>query len=236
MAVCHAASRASGGCFCPLHLAEFSRRTGRKWSREEVVSMLEKNGKGDDAKAWEAVKIDSLRRLFKTIREGFGDSIPGMLCVCWSKCHKEHAREFAEILALPGQTPVVRGNGAPEMMPRYYEATLFSESYKAAMIRWLKLLEGQLPGGVCYQGVGPVTCMAGLTAEGENIVVLNALDLDGDEAPELLFEKEPSAVERLMGDGTWKDVRFEKIGDNVVHLHSRISVQEAAIFRCRVRK
>ena len=106
----------------------------------------------------------------------------------------------------------------------------------AAMIRWLKLLEGQLPGGVCYQGVGPVTCMAGLTAEGENIVVLNALDLDGDEAPELLFEKEPSAVERLMGDGTWKDVRFEKIGDNVVHLHSRISVQEAAIFRCRVRK
>ena len=82
MAVGHAASRASGGCFCPLHLAEFSRRTGRKWSREEVVSMLEKNGKGNDAKAWEAVKIDSLRRLFKTIREGFGDSIPGMLCVC----------------------------------------------------------------------------------------------------------------------------------------------------------
>ncbi|MBR3821520.1 MAG: hypothetical protein IKJ37_07850, partial [Kiritimatiellae bacterium] len=68
--------------------------------------MLEKNGKGNDAKAWETVKIDSLRRLFKTIREGFGDSIPGMLCVCWSKCHKEHAREFAEILALPGQTPV----------------------------------------------------------------------------------------------------------------------------------
>ena len=492
------------GCFCPLHLAEFSRRTGRKWSREEVVEVLTRDPECKDAKIWEAVKVDSLRRLFKTIREGFGDSIPGMLCVCWSKCHKEHAREFAEILALPGQTPVVRGYGAPyhgsgkdlfhvvgacssyasqmatvgdgviymqeadtcphtlwatsavrmmnhlvmlalegckgakiwitrtgnyhekksgaayrrmfnenkelmkwatkvklsrqgvvvpvcgpsylnfgdrylaltgipyrfgkarngevtaltretlellshdsiseilsgkvildgpaavwltengfagkigvsakpwnrktiqvhefdnglkqfgmrrgeltdltetdkgvriitklhncpnlgaelvyeapgsilfenaaggkvlvlaqkipEMMPRYYEATLFSESYKAAMIRWLKLLEGQLPGGVCYQGVGPVTCMAGLTAEGENIVVLNALDIDGDEAPELLFEKEPSAIERLMGDGTWKDVRFEKIGDNVVHLHSRISVQEAAIFRCRVRK
>jgi hypothetical protein len=440
------------GCFCPLHLAEFSKRTGRRWTREEVVSMLKNDECGKEAKVWEEVKIDSLRRFFKTIRSGFGNSIPGMLCICWVKSHKQHAREFAEILALPGQTPVVRGNGAPyhgggknlfhvvgacssyaeqidaigdgviymqesdtcphtlwatsatrmmnhlvmlalegckgakiwitrtgnyhekksaaayrrifnenkglmewvtkvelsrygvvipkcgpshlnfgdryfaltgipyrfgkarpdevtaltketlellsrdsiteilsgkviidgsaaiwltengfsdmigvraklwnnktiqmhefengfrqsgmrrgeladltEMdknasvnskllnspkpnaepvyeapgsiffenssggkvlvlaqkapvqMPAYYEATFFSESYKAAIIRWLILLGGKIPGGVCYQGVGPVTCESGTTREGERIVVLNALDIDGDMEPE----------------------------------------------------
>jgi hypothetical protein len=489
------------GCFCPLHLAEFSRRTGRNWSREEVVEVLTKDSECKDAKMWEAVKVDSLRRLFKTIREGFGDSIPGMLCVCWSKCHKEHAREFAEILALPGQTPVVRGNGAPyhgsgkdlfhvvgacssyasqmatvgdgviymqeadtcphtlwatsavrmmnhlvmlalegckgakiwitrtgnyhekksgaayrrmfnenkglmqwatnvklsrqgvvipvcgpshlnfgdrylaltgipyrfgkarpgevtaltqetlellsreaiseilsgkvildgpaaiwlsengfaeqigvsakpwnrktiqvhefdngerqsgmrrggladltemvkgakvvsrllnrprlgadpvyeapgsicfengkggrilvlaqkvpEQMPAYYEAAFYSERYRDAMVRWLKLLGGKMPGGVCYQGVGPVTCESGTTREGERIVVLNALDIDGDTEPELQFEQMPGSIERMQGDGTWKPVRFEKTASGGCRLFSPILTQRAAIFRIK---
>ena len=49
---------------------------------------------------------------------------------------------------------------------------------------------------------------------------------------------ELAADAAALGNDTFVDgiVRFEKIGDNVVRLHSRISVQEAAIFRCRVRK
>lgn len=489
------------GCFCPLHLAEFSRRTGRSWSREEVVSMLETNGGGKDAEIWRDVTADSLRRFFKTVRESFGDSIPGMLCVCSTRSHGRHTREFAEILAAPGQPPVVRGGGAPyhgrgkdlfhvimmrssyasqmdavgdgviymqesdtcphtlwatsavrmmnhlvmlaldgckgakiwitrtgnhhekksgaayrrifnenrglmqwatkvelsscgvvipkcgprefnfgdrylaltgipyrfgkarpgevtaltqetlellsrdsiseilsgkvildgpaavwltekgfsgkigvsakpwnrktiqfhefdngfrqsgmrsgeltdltemdkgarvvtkllnrpvlgaapvyeapgsilfendaggkvlvlaqkipEMMPRYYEATFFSESYKAAMIRWLTLLEGKLPGGVCYQGVGPVTCEVGTTGEGDRIVVLNALDIDGDMAPNLNFDKMPASIERLQGDGTWKNVCFEKTSDGGCRLDSPILTQRAAIFRIK---
>jgi len=489
------------GCFCPLHLAEFSKRTGRNWNREEVVSMLEKDGKGKYAKVWEGVKIDSLRRFFKTVREGFGDSIPGMLCVCWIRSHKEHAREFAEILALPGQTPVVRGTGAPyhgkgkdlfhvvgacssyaaqmdavgdgviymqesdtcphtlwatsavrmmnhlvmlalegckgakiwitrtgnyhekksgaayrrifnenrglmqwatkvelsrygvvipkcgpsylnfgdrylaltgipyrfgkarpgevtaltqetlellshddiseilsgkvildgpaaiwltkngftdkigvrakpwnrktiqvhefdngfrqygmrrggladltemdnaarvvskllnrpkldaepvyeapgsilfdnaaggkvlvlaqkvpEQMPAYYEAAFYSERYRDAMVRWLKLLGGKMPGGVCYQGVGPVTCESGTTREGERIVVLNALDIDGDTEPELQFEQMPGSIERMQGDGTWKPVRFEKTASGGCRLFSPILTQRAAIFRVK---
>jgi len=489
------------GCFCPLHLAEFSKRTGRNWNREEVVSMLEKDGKGKYAKVWESVKIDSLRRFFKTVREGFGDSIPGMLCVCWVRSHKEHAREFAEILALPGQTPVVRGTGAPyhgkgkdlfhvvgacssyaaqmdavgdgviymqesdtcphtlwatsavrmmnhlvmlalegckgakiwitrtgnyhekksgaayrrifnenrglmqwatkvelsrygvvipkcgpsylnfgdrylaltgipyrfgkarpgevtaltqetlellshddiseilsgkvildgpaaiwltkngftdkigvrakpwnrktiqvhefdngfrqygmrrggladltemdnaarvvskllnrpkldaepvyeapgsilfdnaaggkvlvlaqkvpEQMPAYYEAAFYSERYRDAMVRWLKLLGGKMPGGVCYQGVGPVTCESGTTREGERIVVLNALDIDGDTEPELQFEQMPGSIERMQGDGTWKPVRFEKTASGGCRLFSPILTQRAAIFRVK---
>ena len=489
------------GCFCPLHLAEFSKRTGRNWNREEVVSMLKKDGKGQYAKVWEGVKIDSLRRFFKTVREGFGDSIPGMLCVCWIRSHKEHAREFAEILALPGQTPVVRGTGAPyhgkgkdlfhvvgacssyaaqmdavgdgviymqesdtcphtlwatsavrmmnhlvmlalegckgakiwitrtgnyhekksgaayrrifnenrglmqwatkvelsrygvvipkcgpsylnfgdrylaltgipyrfgkarpgevtaltqetlellshddisevlsgkvildgpaaiwltkngftdkigvrakpwnrktiqvhefdngfrqsgmrrggladltemdnaarvvskllnrpkldaepvyeapgsilfdnaaggkvlvlaqkvpEQMPAYYEAAFYSERYRDAMVRWLKLLAGKTPGGVCYQGVGPVTCESGTTREGECIVVLNALDIDGDTEPELQFEQMPGSIERMQGDGTWKPVRFEKTASGGCILFSPILTQRAAIFRVK---
>ena len=489
------------GCFCPLHLAEFSRRTGRNWSREEVVEVLTKDSECKDAKMWEAVKVDSLRRFFKTVREGFGDSIPGMLCVCWVRSHKEHAREFAEILALPGQTPVVRGNGAPyhgsgkdlfhvvgacssyasqmatvgdgviymqeadtcphtlwatsavrmmnhlvmlalegckgakiwitrtgnyhekksgaayrrifnenrglmqwatkvelsrygvvipkcgpsylnfgdrylaltgipyrfgkarpgevtaltqetlellsyddiseilsgkvildgpaaiwltkngftdkigvrakpwnrktiqvhefdngfrqsgmrrggladltemdnaarvvskllnrpkldaepvyeapgsilfdnaaggkvlvlaqkvpEQMPAYYEAAFYSERYRDAMVRWLKLLAGKMPGGVCYQGVGPVTCESGTTREGERIVVLNALDIDGDTEPELQFEQMPGSIERMQGDGTWKPVRFEKTASGGCRLFSPILTQRAAIFRVK---
>ncbi len=487
------------GCFCPLHLAEFSRRTGRDWSREEVVAMLKKGEDEKSADAWETVKIDSLRRFFKTIREGFGDSIPGMLCVCWDESHKSYAREFAEILALPGQTPVIRGAGAPyhgfgkdlfhvvgtcssyasqmdavgrdviymqesdtcphtlwatsavrmmnhlvmlalegckgakiwitrtgnyhekksgaayrrifkenkglmqwvtevelsrqgvvipvcgpsclnfadryfaltgipyrfgkarsdevtaltretltllprdsiseilcgrvildgpaavwltdngfskeigvrakpwnrgtiqihefgggrrqsgmrrsgladltetakgakeisklfnrpnlgselvyaapgsiffkndkggmiivlaqkipEQMPAYYDATLFSESYKSAMIEWLKLLCGRTPGGVYYQGAGPVTCLSGIARNGENIVVLNALDIDGDMEPELHFDQIPASIERLRGDGKWETVRFEKTASGGYRLYSPVHAQRAAIFR-----
>ena len=121
----------------------------------------------------------------------------------------------------------------PVQEPSYYNATMLSEDYKAEMIEWLKKLSGRIPGGVCYLGVGPVTCLSGRTTEGENIVVLNAIDLDGDETPELRFEKIPSAVERLQGDGTWEKVGFEKTGEGTVRIHSRVYVQQAAIFRYR---
>lgn len=124
-------------------------------------------------------------------------------------------------------------NPLPVQEPRYYDAVMMSKDYKAEMIEWLKKLSGRILGGVCYFGVGPVTCLAGRTTEGENIVVLNAVDLDGDETPELRFEKTPSAVERLQGDSTWEKVGFEKTGVGTVRIHSRVCVQQAAIFRYR---
>ena len=121
----------------------------------------------------------------------------------------------------------------PEMMPRYYEATFFSESYKAAMIRWLTFLEGKLPGGVCYQGVGPITCEVGTTGEGDRIVVLNALDIDGDMEPELLFDEMPASIERMQGDGSWRPIRFEKTSSGGCRMFSPLLVQRAAIFRLK---
>jgi hypothetical protein len=118
-------------------------------------------------------------------------------------------------------------------MPAYYEATFFSESYKAAIIRWLILLGGKIPGGVCYQGVGPVTCESGTTRDGERIVVLNALDIDGDMEPELRFDETPALIERMQGDGTWKPVRFERTTSGGCKLFSPICTQRAAIFRVK---
>ena len=99
------------GCFCPLHLAEFSRRTGRAWTREEVVAAV--NADEKVCAEWVKLMVDSLSGIFRTIRANFDKSIPGMVCVCGSRHHIEYARQYAEILAAPGQTPTIRGNGAP---------------------------------------------------------------------------------------------------------------------------
>ena len=128
---------------------------------------------------------------------------------------------------------LVLAQKVPEQMPAYYAATFFSERYKSAMVRWLKLLGGKTPGGVCYQGVGPVTCVSGSTHEGENIVVLNALDIDGDMEPELQFDRMPTSIERMQGDGTWKPVGFEKTPSGDCRLDSPILTQRAAIFRIK---
>ena len=488
------------GCFCPLHLAEFSKRTGREWTREDVAAMLAK-GPSREAEMWTEVKIDSLRRFFRTIRENFGNDIPGILCCSWVTPHKEHASEFAQILAAPGQIPIIRGAGAPywaggknpfsvverrsayaaemalvgkdvvflqecdtcphtlwatsatrtldhlvmlalegckgakiwitrtgnyhekksaqtyrrifrenrglmewatkvdfsqrgivvpacgpsrlnfgdrylalvgipyrfgnarpgevtaltadtlNVLPRdelddilsgnviadgsaalwlskhgysrdigvdakewnrktiqlhefsdgsrqsgmrtdgvadltamdngakihtkllnrprlgdnatyeapgsvlfgngrggtilifaqslptqtpsYDAAEFFSEGYKAEVIRWLTMLGGGLPGGVCYLGVGHVTCESGVTDAGVNVVVLNALDLDGDNAPEIKFEKFPTVIERLQGNGEWRPVAFENMDEGACKLRSPILTQRPAIFRWR---
>ena len=485
------------GCFCPLHLAEFSKRTRRSWTRQEVVSMLKK-GVSRESDIWEAVKIDSLRRFFKVIRDSFGGDIPGSLCVCNTVLHQKYAKEFAEILAAPGQTPIVRGAGAPyhaaeypkhvagmrcsysaqldrigkdviymqeadtcphtlwatsavrsyeylvmlalegckgakiwitrtgnygerksaeayrrmfrenrglmewaaktdfrqegivvpacgtrdlnfgdrylaltgipyrfgkarkgevtalttetlvklpretvreilsgivildgpaaiwltengfsgdigvkakkwarktvqvhqfedgsssngmrtggladlsdmaqgarvytKLMnrprmgetpvyeapgsvvfenarggkvlvfaqplpvqaPRYFEAPFFSETYKAAVIRWLTMLGGRLPGGVCYLGVGHMMCESGTTSEGEKIIVLDSLDLDGDTAPEFAFESDPAKIERLQGNGSWVPVKFQKTKQGSYVLDTEIRTHRPAIFR-----
>ena len=484
------------GCFCPLHLAEFSKRTGRKWTRDEVGDMLDSRNDPAMAARWDEVNVDSLRRFFKTIRENFSPEIPGMICVTASPHHMQYAREFAQILASPGQKPVVRGAGAPYhgrglfhivndrcsyaqqlefvgkdvvylqecdtcphtlwatsatrtydhlvmlalegckgakiwitrtanyhekrsaeayrrmfrenrgimewaakadfeqygvvipvcgpselnfgdrylaltgipyrfgkarpgevtavtadtlkrmsgaeirdvfsgaviadgsaalwlsnngyseyigvkarawrgstiqihefedglrqygmrtgglvdlsdvatdakiqtkllnlptmggttvyeapgsvlytnshggrvlsfaqslpvQQPSYYDGTFFSESYKAEVVKWLSQLGGGLPGGTCYLGSGPVTCEAGKVGD-DMVFVLNMLDIDGDEAPEMMFDAMPSLIERLQGDGRWRQVHFSIMPNGTARLSSPVSSQNPAIFR-----
>ena len=140
----------------------------------------------------------------------------------------------------PGSVFHVNGRGGkvlalaqtlPGQNPSYTRAEMLSEGYKSAMAGWLKMLAGGMPGGVWYLGVGPVTCKAGTTPEGENVVVLNALGLDGDDSPELAFDAFPATVERLQGDGTWKAVPFERTAAGTCRVASPVRVQQPAIFR-----
>ena len=100
------------GCFCPLHLSEFAKRTGRTWSREEVVAKL-KSKDAEICEKWQALTEESLAAFFRTVRANYDSAIPGMLCTVAEPAHLAHVREFAQILAAPGQVPVVRGGGAP---------------------------------------------------------------------------------------------------------------------------
>ena len=99
------------GCFCPLHLEAFAKATGRRWTREALVAAVTAQ---DPAvlPAWERCIHETMTCFFRTIRANFAPETPGMLCTVSAPSHFVHAREYAEILAAPGQVPVVRGNGA----------------------------------------------------------------------------------------------------------------------------
>ena len=130
-----------------------------------------------------------------------------------------------------GGKVVTFAQSLPEQNPPYFRAEFFSEGYRSQMLRWLATLCGGIPGRVCYLGVGPVTCESGTTPHGENIVVLNALELDGDDSPELMFDAWPARIERLQGNGQWQAVAFERTSDGGCRVQSPISVQHPAIFR-----
>ena len=97
------------GCYCPLHLAEFARRTGVKRTREEIVEACA----NDPALAaeWDRLLADSIASLAERVRRAFPERMPGIFCCCSKDAH--HARRLAAILAAPGQRAMVRLNGAP---------------------------------------------------------------------------------------------------------------------------
>ena len=118
------------GCFCPLHLAAFAERTGRAWTREEVVAKLDA-GDREVTEKWLSLKAESLAGFFRTVRANYDPSIPGILCACGAEEHMRHAREYARILAAPGQVPMVRGNGAPYCDTTLEAITWLRSSYAA---------------------------------------------------------------------------------------------------------
>ena len=100
------------GCFCPLHLARLAEATGRAWTREQAGAKL-RSGDAEFARVWDRIKFESLAELFRTIRANFDANIPGILCAVPNDAHMRHGAEYAALLAAPGQTPVIRGGGAP---------------------------------------------------------------------------------------------------------------------------
>jgi len=59
------------GCFCPLHLAEFSKRQGREFKREELLELFKQSDAPTIAlrRSWAELSRDSLAGFAKLIRE-----------------------------------------------------------------------------------------------------------------------------------------------------------------------
>ena len=96
-------------CFCPLHLAEFARRTGRTYTRETLQAEIATNA--TRFAEWDSLLRDSIAGLMKVVREEMDKvdpKMPGLFCCCAEDVH--HGAHMAKILAAPGQRPVVRLN------------------------------------------------------------------------------------------------------------------------------
>ncbi|MBP5543950.1 MAG: hypothetical protein ILM98_07735 [Kiritimatiellae bacterium] len=96
------------GCFCPGHLAEFSRRTGRTWTREALVAALDADR--TLAAKWDKLLEDSIADFLQIVRDAFPPDVPGEFCLCEQDAHQ--ALRMAKILAAPGQKPVIRVNNS----------------------------------------------------------------------------------------------------------------------------
>ena len=97
-------------CFCPLHLAEFSRRTGRPW-RDRATLLAALAAEPELAAQWETLRLDSIARLARAVRKAFDEAdpaIPGAYCSCEGDVGD--ALPLARILAAPGRRPVIRLN------------------------------------------------------------------------------------------------------------------------------
>jgi len=119
----------------------------------------------------------------------------------------------------------------PKADPAYYDQYMLSETYKDEIINALVRLGGHLPGGAYYRGDGAFICLAGTTAEGEDILVLDSTDFDGADEPEFVMDAMPKAIERLGDDGVWRKVDFRRTRDNTVVIASQVLPQRPAIFR-----
>ena len=75
------------GCFCPLHLAEFAKRTGHAYSAKEIAAMFRNPGAGNAAnrKAFADLSRDSLARLAAKLRATIDRVDPSIrVCLCQS--------------------------------------------------------------------------------------------------------------------------------------------------------
>lgn len=82
--------RPGQGCACKLHMAEFERRTGKRWSRDEMWAHIESHPDDDPLTvAFIDMQTDSLIEASKVFREGIDEvdpKIQGINCTSGDLC------------------------------------------------------------------------------------------------------------------------------------------------------
>lgn len=104
------------GCYCPLHLAQFGRRLGRAFTREELLEVLREDAA--TTREYDALLLDSLMGLAGVIRDAIDETDPtiaGSFCICLGGIR--YGGALAERLAGVGNSPLVRINNARYLCP-----------------------------------------------------------------------------------------------------------------------
>lgn len=82
--------RPGQGCACPLHMAEFEKRTGKKWTRDQMWAHIESHPDDDPLTvAFIDMQTDSLIEAAKVFREGVDEvdpKIQGINCTSGDLC------------------------------------------------------------------------------------------------------------------------------------------------------
>ena len=97
-------------CFCPLHTAEFNRRTGRSFTPEEYRLAVRDCAVGDDIYcAYEQLRQDTVNGVCRLIREAIDSVDPGIPGgTCMPGWERRFNGDAARAIAAKGQPPVMR--------------------------------------------------------------------------------------------------------------------------------
>lgn len=105
---------AAGGCFCERHLAEFAKKQGRRYEREELLSVLKKDTPEaiELNRAWQNLKKDTLIDLARDIRDEMDKECPeipiGLMQSGAADLDGDFTEDVARALAGERHTPFVR--------------------------------------------------------------------------------------------------------------------------------
>ena len=140
---------AANGCFCEYHLAEFARRQGKRYSREELLSAIRQDTAEAHAlhRAWQALKKDTLVSLAKAIRAAMDKVAPeipiGLMQSGAQDRDGDFTAEVARALAGEGHTPFVRLYGTfycgfeTKKLPKVlYHALCYTEQLPEDILRY----------------------------------------------------------------------------------------------------
>ena len=124
----HGGMNAMKGCFCPLHLAEYGRLSGRRYEAGEIASMFRNPGPGNEAsrRRFAMLSRDSLVGLAKAIRAAIDKVDPSIrVCLCQSG--------FVDIDGDSTEAVARAFAGGTRPMVRIFGAGYFNENAPASL-------------------------------------------------------------------------------------------------------
>ena len=124
-------------CFCPLHTAEFNRRTGRELSPDAFRALIDGcDLRSPEHKAFTDMQRDTVLGVCRLLRKGIDSvdpSIPAGVCVAGWVWESTRVKDYAMAMAAKEQRPFIRlPNGRyTETSPKWdlHDNVLFTQAY-----------------------------------------------------------------------------------------------------------